>query len=306
MIRISAKAFATSILTQYQETRENKTYLIVEGEADLNLWNDNFKHKDVIIKVSGDKKVSIEALKILYRELSGQFSVIGIVAIVDADFDYTNKKFYVHKSLFRTDYHDINIMMLKSKVFNKFFNRHCTEKERIKHHLKKKYKTNIKDEEIANKLREYILDSTKTIGILRWINDLKNFNLLFKTLNYYSLIKNNSLEIDINRLITDIIVTNDKTSDFKKRLKNELEEELKSFDKNLICQFCQGHDAFSILAVGINTFLSKRKKDCRMPSLDIHKFFEVAFGLNHLKKYVLYKNLLKWEIGNNPHKIFRI
>lgn len=43
-----------------------------------------------------------------------------------------------------------------------------------------------------------------------------------------------------------------------------------------------------------------------MPSLDIHKFFEVAFGLNYLKEYELYKNLRKWEIENNPYKIFRI
>jgi len=43
-----------------------------------------------------------------------------------------------------------------------------------------------------------------------------------------------------------------------------------------------------------------------MPSLDIHKFFEVAFGLNYLSQYLLYKNLRKWEIENSPYKIFRI
>ena len=301
----STKSFATEIYTQYEITKESKTYLIVEGESDLNLWKDNFAHEDVIIKVSGDKDVSIETLKILYQELSKKFSVIGIIAIVDSDFDHLKKTIFKHKSLFRTDFHDIGIMMLKSKAFIKFFNRHCTERERIKHHLKKVYKTKINNDEMINRLREYLFDNAKIIGILRWINELKNLNLNFKKINYYNFIKKNSLEIDIEKLINHLITINSKNSKLKSNLIKELDNELKSFNKGLICQICQGHDTISILTVGVNIFLSKRKKDCRMPSMDLHKFFEVSFELYHLKEFKLYEKLRKWEENYIPFKIFR-
>ena len=301
-MRIEPKAFATEIYMQYKETKESKTYLIVEGEADLNLWKDNFTDKDVIVKISGDKDVSIETLKILYQELSNELSVVGIIAIVDADFDYLRENFFEHKSLFRTDFHDIGIMMLKSKAFIKFFNKHCTEKERIKHHLIKIYKYNIEYDEVRHKLRKHLFDNSKIIGILRWINEIKNLNLIFKTLDYYTFIKKNSLEIDRKKLLNHLITLNSKKSKIISNLVKELDE--KSNKEDSLYQICQGHDTISILTVGVNRFLSKRKKGCRMPSMDLEKFFEASFEL-YLKEFKLYENLRKWEEINIPFKIFR-
>ena len=302
-MRIEPEALATEIYMQYTETKESKTYLIVEGEADLNLWKDNFLDRNVIVKISGDKDVSIETMKILYRELSNKVPVIGIIAIVDAVFDHLKKNFFEHKSLFRTDFHDIGIMMLKSKAFLKFFNKHCTEKERIKHHLIKIYKSNIENDEIHHKLREYLFDNAKIIGILRWINEMKSLNLNFKNLNYYTFIKQNSLEINRKKLLNHLITLNSKKLINYSNLNKDLDEE--SINKDSIYQICQGHDTLSILTVGVNTFLSKRKKDCRMPSMDLHKFFEASFELYHFKEFKLYENLHQWEEINIPFKIFR-
>jgi len=298
-------SLATEIFTQYMETKERKTYLIVEGETDLNLWRDNFTNSDVIFKVSGDKEVSIETLKILYKELPNFFPVIGIIAIVDADFDFIRGDFFSHESLFRTDLHDINMMMLKSNAFNKFYNRYCTDKDRIRHQLKKVFKQNVDDKKIIDKIREYLFNNSKILGILRLINEIENLNLLFKKLNYYSFISKNSFDVEIDKLINNLITINKKDSKFYIKLYSKLQEELNSFDDNLIFQVCQGHDTISILTVGVNKFLSKRKQDSRLLSQDVHKFFEASFELYFLKDFQLYKRLKEWEMDNHPFKLFR-
>ena len=87
-------SLATKIFLLYKDSVK-RTFLILEGLIDYNLWSDNFSHEinDLVkIEFSGNKDASLETLKILYEDFYKETQIKGVIAIVDADFDHLNKK----------------------------------------------------------------------------------------------------------------------------------------------------------------------------------------------------------------------
>ncbi len=299
-------ALATKIFMLYKKDL-NRLFLIVEGITDYNLWTDNFSHKisnKVKIEFSGSKDVSIETLKIIYEEFSKEIEIQGVIAIVDADFDHlTNQELFSHHCLFRTDYHDIDLMMLSSKCFIKFYNRFCTEKERLMYCLKKFYRKDIKYEDLPHFFLKAILDNVEKIGILRWINYINDFQLSFRDLNYYYILDEELFTIDRDKLIIHLITKNHRDRNFKKNIEELYKKESnKTLDK---FQICQGHDAFSLLTIWINNLFCKRDAFSFLQSNDINMFFESSFEYRFFKKFKIYQDLKLWGENNPNFKIFK-
>ena len=284
----------------------NQAFLILEGLSDYNLWIDNFSHKfdeKLRIEYSGNKEASIETLKIIYIDFSKEIEIKGVIAIIDADFDHIKKiAIFSHPCLFRTDFHDNEIMMLKSEVFIKFYNRFCTERGRLKHFLENFHKEKIGDDKIPEKFLLTLLENTKIIGILRWVNYVNDFQLSFKNLNYLFIMSEDLHKVDSQKLLHHIITKNGKLKEFKVKLEKLTTIELKqNFD---LYQICQGHDAISILTIWTNNLFCKRKPFSQLQTEDLHKFMESAFEFRYFMKCDLYQNLRIWENNNKPYKIF--
>ena len=301
----SPVSLATKIFCVFKEDL-NQTFLILEGLSDYNLWNDNFSHKfDKMLRIeySGNKDASIETLRIIYSEFSKEIEIKGVIAIIDADFDHIKKEdVFSHPCLFRTDFHDIELMMLKSEAFIKFYNRFCTERGRLKHILKTYHKKQIGDDEIPEIFLLTLLENTKKIGILRWVNYKNDFQLSFKDINHFFILSEDLFTVDSQKLLDHIITKNGRLNEFKVKFEDLINIES---NENLdLFQVCQGHDAISILTIWINNLFCKREPFSQLQTEDIHKFIESAFEFRFFIKYNLYKNLKIWENNNIPYKIF--
>ena len=192
--------------------------------------------------------------------------------------------------------------MLKSQAFIKFYNRFCTERGRLKHFLEIFHKKKIRDAEIPEYFLLTLLENTKIIGILRWVNYTNDFQLSFKNLNYFFIMSEDLLKVEYQKLIDHIITKNEKSKEFK--LKLEVLTNIESKSNLDLYQICQGHDAISILTIWINNLFCKREAFSYLQTEDIHKFMESAFEFRFFKKYNLYKNLKIWEKNNKPYNIF--
>jgi hypothetical protein len=242
-------------------------------------------------------------LKLIYDDFSKKSKLSGVIAIVDSDFDkITKKSVFQHPCLFRTDYHDIELMMLRSGAFNKFFKRYCTEINKLKHYLEKFYKRKIREENLIQCFLEALLKNSKKLGISRWINFENRCNLSFKNLNYFIIMDKELFNIDGNQLINHIITKNHKNREFKKKFKELHELELtKDFNLN---QICQGHDTISILAIWINNLFCKRKSFSSLQPEDIQKFLEGSYEFRFFKESKLYQDLISWQQENPKLRIF--
>lgn len=296
-------SLATKIFMIYEKDLDN-VFIILEGETDFNLWKDNFSFKlenYVHLDYAGDKDSCIEVLKLIYNQFSKKMEINGVIAIIDADFDHiTKKEVFDHSCLFRTDYHDIELMMLSSGAFVKFFKRYCTDIGRIQHILKKFHKVEIDNDDIIHYFHTALLEIPKKLGILRWINNEREFGLSFKNINYIVILKNNLFQIDTKRLIDHIITKNHKQKDFKKKLKELYEKEiLIEYDLN---QICQGHDVISILTLWVNHLFCKRESNLEYD--DIQKFLEGSYEFRFFKESDLYRKLINWQRKYPKFKIF--
>ncbi|MDC0833894.1 putative cytoplasmic protein [Geitlerinema sp. FC II] len=115
---LSADRYANQI--RLRRSTYNGTFLLVEGSSDKTFYS-RFVDRSVceLVSVSGkpsSKVLVIEALRIL--ESDSNF--LGVIAIVDADFDRLSNCIYDSPNLLYTDTHDLETMLIKSPAFEKF------------------------------------------------------------------------------------------------------------------------------------------------------------------------------------------
>lgn len=304
----SPDSLASKIYMIYKEEVPN-VFILFEGKSDYNIWNDNFSHKfndKVHIEFSGDKDTSIETLKKIYQEypITKNVRMKGVIAIVDADYDHiTSKHIFSHTCVFRTDFHDIDIMILNSDAFKKVFNRLCEDKGRLKHHLNNFFNITIDNEELILHTLIALLEIAKKIGIIRWINHENDFMLDFKNLNYPFLLDEHQFKINFEKLMHHIISKNGKKRDFKLNLQELFTKEM---EKNLnVNQVCQGHDAIAILTIWFNYLFCRRDASSKFQFNDIKNLLDIGYEFRYFKESKLYEYLCKWESDNLPFKIFK-
>ncbi len=297
------KDLASEIYMQYCEYKEGYTYLVLDREIDLNLWRDNLSHKMVKYFVSGSNTNSKKVIDFLYNNKDiMEESVKGVVAIINANYDnilQTNNK----PNIIETEYHDFDIVLIFSKSFEKFNNRFCSEAQDLKKNLNVHYCKEIPNDEIPEFFSKFLIECNKPIGILRWINNRKNLNLDFNEIDYNSILNDDLLSVNVNKLIDHILSKKNINVELKKEIKIYYEEEFKK-DINP-SQICTGLDVLSILAIWVNKIYFKRDSNNYLSHEDLQKILQIGFELDHLKSTELYKSIIHWEKNNLPHKILK-
>lgn len=95
-----------------------------------------------------------------------QAHLLGILAILDADFDLLEQKADADADLFFTDTHDLETMILQSSALDDIFEEYGSERKIM--HLEQAQGKNI---------RELLLECGKPLGYLRWVSERKAFSL---------------------------------------------------------------------------------------------------------------------------------
>ena len=137
--------------------KDNNAILIVEGNTDIKFYNSFVNDEKYVILsdvfdnfdgIRGGKKDKvIETIKMANKD-----GIKGIIGIVDADFDNLLDGIHIVDNLYRTDTHDLESMLLKSK-------------KPLKKILKKYHKANhlITDTHVSE-TQTILLETSKYIG----------------------------------------------------------------------------------------------------------------------------------------------
>lgn len=248
----------------------DKLILIVEGTSDIRFFRSIFDYENVKIESIDGKKSLIFAMEKLVRSHKGK-----VISICDADFDHIENLENQRNcfDIYLTDYHDSEVMMLKSDSLYSF----------IDEYSKDDYILSLK-----GKLLNNVFNASKSLGILRYINFKYNMKLSFKKLNFSQFIKVNLLEIELNlETLIDILIS--RSPNFS-HSKDEVLDYYYDYSKNGYKneQINCGHDLTNIIAC-----IFRQKEISLEPNMDTKKIetaLRLAYQKDYFKSTELYKN----------------
>ncbi|MFV5477354.1 hypothetical protein VXQ12_18605 [Acinetobacter baumannii] len=250
----------------------DKLILVVEGTSDIRFFRSIFDYENIKLESIDGKKNLLLAMEELVNSHKGK-----IISICDADFDHIEDLEHQRNKfdIYLTDYHDSEVMMLKSGSLFSF----------IDEYSKDEYLLSLKSELLNN-----VFNASKALGILRYINYKYNMKLSFKKLNFSQFIKVNLLEVELNvETLVDILIS--RSSNFSQS-KKEIFDHYYSFLKNDYVdeQINCGHDLTNIIAC---VFRQKEiSLETNMDTKKIETALRLAYQKDFFKNTKLYKNTI--------------
>jgi hypothetical protein len=256
------------------------TIIIVEGDHDKQIFQNFFNKEKCQIIVARKKSCALNAISRLNHK-----GYTGIIAIVDADFQYLDNEDTEEPNVVITDSHDLYTMIFSSNGLDKIVTYYCDPEQVAK---------------VCTSIKDFLLKKASIIGIFRWLSSTnrKNYRLTFRDLNINDCINKNSLEIIINNLITNVLHESKRTDLNPEMIKREiLEIDPNNYD---LLDLCQGHDVLKILFIGLkNKFGSKMGKRIDFAQFEIA--FRISYERGVFSETRMYQSLQAWETENSKY-----
>jgi hypothetical protein len=278
-------------IRQLRETYSG-TFLLIEGSSDK-IFYERFIdklacHLEITAGKPSSKQCAIEILEILEKS-----SFQGVLAIVDADFDRLENVMYTSPNLLCTDTHDLETMLIKSPAFDKVIVMFGSEEKIIK---------------FGRDLRTTLLESSKSVGYLRWVSQDDGLNLKFEGIEFKNFINNQTIQISEIELIKEVRNKSKAYSldneDLQKRLTN------KKNSSHNPWQVCCGHDLVEILSICLRNAIGSNaaidiKPNSEKSKNTLENILLLAYEKSYFHQTQLYLEIRKWETNNQPFKVLQ-
>ncbi len=246
-------------------------FILVEGDTDIRLYRKFFDFKSCKVEfVPGGNPKLEECVEDLLKDYP------LVIGIRDADFIHLNGQLYSKVNMFLTDYHDLEITLIKE--------------DEIFFAVLYEY-TDIPKDQFSN-IRDMIFKSIENISYLKWLNNIENLELNFNA-GFQNLMVLNNFEVNFeeyfnrvvsgspNAVITDFNTILNKIHILKRRLPDQY-------------QLCNGHDFMKALS----EFIRKQGKDKGISDERISSASRIAFRNEFLAKTTLFATTDSWAKGN--------
>lgn len=262
-----------SILMSFNHPDGKRKNLIIEGKTDIKLLKNFINEEQVKVRsVTGKDNV----LKVM-----NGFPVSNkhfMHAVADADFDHIldKKDERERNNIYITDFHDMEIMMILSKSFDRLFNEY-------RDHSIENDSMNI------NKLKSVIFEVCKELGKIRYLNYVNSYDLKFKNISYDDCItfKNESLVLDLDILLHKLIQRSENGKVSIEVFRTEILE--MEDEKFQLEQVCCGHDFTKLLAIFLKESKCFEGKNHNSDKLE--SSLRLSFSINNFESFELYKKL---------------
>jgi len=281
-----------------------KSILILEGSSDEKFFKQFIDENLCKIQRSEGKNNALGIISILKDDAN--FKFVGILAVVDSDYDLLLENKKDDPDIIYTDFHDIETMLINSPAFDKLISV-CGGEDKVNN-----FKNNHGD------IKEFLLEKAKTIGSLRYISQRDKLFLDFDEIKLKDSVDVDTLEPDITKIIKDIkkksvdkITSSPKLDkDLKKELSKKINEtdfiskiEEVNNENYDLWHICCGHDILEILLKGFKKLFATFNNQ-KLENFDILSSLLLAY-IEHFSKTNLYDAILKWQDRNNPYMILK-
>ncbi|MBU3008359.1 DUF4435 domain-containing protein [Cobetia amphilecti] len=235
--------------------------IVVEGNADIKLFRKIFDIYRVKLEPMDGKKPLMRVMNAISQEFPNK-----IIGICDADFDrlFNNHLDYQGYSVYATDWHDAEIMMLNSEAMNSF----------IDEYSKQEYW-----QAARNDLYCEVISCAYNIGVLRYVNEMFCLNINFRGLRFSDFIDVEGLHIRID-IIGLIDILEDRSNACINNVGEFLYYYYEAFDRGISpLHVCCGHDVTNIIAM-----VYSQRSVCNERNMSI-KNVEQSLRLSYERRY---------------------
>lgn len=279
---ITPQRIANAILIK---ANSNNAYVIVEGKDDYKLFNKFIDNEVCTIEIAFGKENVVDVLDELEKR-----NFEKVFGILDSDFRELNNEVLNNENIFFTDYHDIEIMLIKSECFEIVLNNYIQVEK-----LREKYGG-------YNEFRSYLFEITKPLGYLKWLNERNKLGLKFKSsipegksIDFTHFISISDLKfLGYEKLVDSIFnFCNGKVCIEIK--KDNLLKELNNFISDCdLAHLCNGHDVIRIISLSLKRNLSNYNSKAILPE-QLSKEFILSYEARFFKQTNLYHKIKNWE-----------
>lgn len=280
---------AVRLVTKLQMLRsgkKGKTFVLVEGITDFRLYGKLFSQATCEVIIGESKQNVVAAMSACQQQHIG-----GIIGIVDADFWHMDGKAIEVPSLFMTDAHDLESMMIASRAYDNVLLEYGDLKKLARFEERRK-----------KELRMILLENVARIGYLRKLSLQEHYEWGFNELDFKAFTYVSELEVQEEQLITYMLFRSKKQKDKKgEHIAATLHELMQPTDD--LWQVCCGHDLMALLTIGlVHLFGNYNAK--KMTSGQLEGCFRLAYQETFFKDTHLYKDLKKWEDSEEIYRLF--
>jgi len=281
---------STRLATKLQMLRsgkKRKAFVVVEGITDYRVYRKLFNEATCEVIVGESKENVMEAIEMCEAQ-----RMQGIIGIVDADFWHVAQKpSKLPTTLFMTDNHDLECMMLKSKAYE---------------HVLLEYGEVNKVARFEGKSRqsiqEVMLKNVALLGYLRKISLEMRLEFRFNQLNFLEFTDIGRLEIQEDVLIKYILFHSRKQNIYKEQqVKKWLHNAMRQAED--AWQICCGHDLMEFMTLGLIHLFGNYNAKNMFPG-QLEGSFRLAYHEKMFENTLLYQSLLEWEQKNKRYHLF--
>jgi Protein of unknown function (DUF4435) len=266
------------------------SFLLLEGSTDEKFYarfSDLLKCKLTVVSGKPSSKILvIQVLAILDRD-----NFQGVLGIVDADFDRLEQTPERSLNLILTDTHDLETIIIQSPALDKVLAEFGSEQ---------KVKAFDRD------IRTTLIETSLSIGYLRWVSQLDKLNLTFEDIEFKKFINDRTLKLTEIDLIKTIQNKSQNKPQYIAVKAEDLKERINSRKSNNYdpWQVCCGHDMVEVLSLGLQKAIGTYNSNEVKPELlerNLRLAYEEAYFLNTQ----IYTSVVAWENCNQQYKVWR-
>jgi Protein of unknown function (DUF4435) len=261
------------------------TFLLVEGKFDRTFY-ERFVDRAVcqIEAVSGKPSSKLRAIAVL--DILEKSSFLGVLGIVDADFDRLEASRHSSPNLLRTDTHDLETMLLDSPALDKLLAEFGSPEKITK----------------FGDVRAALVAAGMSIGYLRWISQCNRLSLTFNDIKFSKFINEQSLQIDELKLIQEVKNKSQALALDNRELQQRLTNQKN--DSHDPWQVCCGHDLVEILSLSLRKVIGT-KKPTDVESDSLERALRLAYEEAYFRKTQLYAAIEQWECNNQAFRVLQ-
>jgi hypothetical protein len=255
-------------------------FVFVEGASDSKFYERFLPKEQCFMQSTNGKEQAITVMHILEKD-----SFAGILALLDADFDWLEEKPPSSSNILLTDNHDLETMLLNSPALDKVLREYGSQ------------------DKLAEKdVRAILLTCGKPIGYLRWIALQDNLPLTFEKLKFRDVLGKDNLSLDTTELVRLVKAHSQIPSPTEQELLARLEHMQNS--QHDAWQICCGHDLVCILSEGLrHAFGSCDARDVSPEALE--RSLRLAYEDAFFVQTALAASIRAWEQTNTPFVVLK-
>lgn len=267
--------------------KKSKALVVVEGVTDYRVYGKIFDPTTCEVVIGESKDNVVEAIRMCEEQ-----GLKGIIGIVDADFWHTQSKIpSLPKTLFVTDYHDLECMILHSKAFDYVFLEYGDPGKLARY-----------ERQVGEKLIQWMLENVGRLGYLRRLSLEKDLDLRFSSFNFSDFVDVHTLEVLEDKMIQVILFESRKHNEYSaKQISKWLHERVYAYDD--LWQICCGHDLMEWLTLAfvqnIGNYNAKK-----LFSGQLEGNFRLTYHQALFEETQLYKGLKAWEESQTDYQLF--